>query len=169
MVVAARLWVIHAMHVDSRKPRPDGQDRRQDQALPERSDRRGVVRHRAVAAVPGAEGTQAGDRSARGPERNPLHGPLGLRVADAADPFRALADGLLVVPTLRAAAAVPHHSRRGGDDQPRARRTRGKPVGRHHRQPRGRRRRRPARAVTMRPRRRSAGSVTSRSTPTAGC
>ena len=44
---------------------------------------------------------QANDRFARGGERDPLHGAVGLRVADAADPFSAVADGLLVVSPVR--------------------------------------------------------------------
>lgn len=32
------------------------------------------------------------------PERDPLHGPIGRRLAHAAEGFPALADGVLVVP-----------------------------------------------------------------------
>ena len=50
----------------------------------------------------GAARTAAQDRSARGGERNSLSGAHGLRLGDAAERLSALADGLLVVPPLRA-------------------------------------------------------------------
>jgi transposase len=42
--------------------------------------------------------------------RDRLHGTQRGRVADAAGAFRPVADGPLVVPALRPAAAVPQHS-----------------------------------------------------------
>ncbi len=62
------------------------------------------------------------DVGVRDPQRDPLNGSIGLRMAHAAGAFPALADCLLVVPPLRAAAAVPHHPRPRADDRPGARR-----------------------------------------------
>ena len=42
----------------------------------------------------------------------------GVRLADAADPFRTLADGLWLVPRVGAALSVPDHPRRGADARP---------------------------------------------------
>ena len=108
-------------------------------------------------------------RFARGAERDPLHGALGLRLADAAEGFSALADGLLVVPALCAALPVPDHPRRGADARPRARGPRGEPDRGRHRQPVGQGAGGAKRGVTTPARRSSAASATSRSTPTAGC
>ena len=47
-------FVNHPVHVDTRDARPDGRDRAEDQAVPDRSDGRGVGADRAVAAEAGA-------------------------------------------------------------------------------------------------------------------
>ena len=70
----------------------------------------------------------------------------GGRLAHVAEQLPALADGLLVVPPVRAAAAVPHYPRRGADDRPRTVGASGTADGGRDRQPvgkdhRGRRRR----------------------------
>src|SRR3990167_875559 len=101
--------MIQAWDVDPNESWPDGRDREEDEAVPVRSDGRGVGADQAVAATAREEGPQAGGRSARGVERDPLHGALRRRLAHAAEGLPALADGLLVVPPFRAAAAVPHH------------------------------------------------------------
>jgi hypothetical protein len=61
LVLRARLkrdshlaWdVIQAGHVDASNPRPDGQDREENETLSHRPDRRGMVAHRAAAAQAG--------------------------------------------------------------------------------------------------------------------
>jgi hypothetical protein len=50
-----------------------------------------------------------------GDQRRALPGPLRLRLADAADPLRALADGLWLVPRVGAALSVPDHPRCDAD------------------------------------------------------
>lgn len=77
------------------------------------------------------------DMDLRDPERDPLHSPVRRGMADAAQGYPALADGLLVVPGVCAPPAVPHHPRCGPDDRPRARRSGGEPYCRGHRQPVG--------------------------------
>src|SRR5215471_8709094 len=101
------------MHVDTTDTRPHGRDRAEDQALSERSDRRGMGPYRAAAAGAEPARAQAERRDARGAERDPLHDARGRRMAHAAEGLPALADGLLVVPALCAADAVPDHPLRG--------------------------------------------------------
>ncbi len=64
----------------------------------------------AVSAEAGGEGAKAECRHAGGVERDPLHRARGMRVADAAQGFSALADGLLVVSSLHATLSVRDHS-----------------------------------------------------------
>src|SRR6516162_6312 len=113
-----RVFVIHTMHVDTTDTRPHGRDRAEDQALSERSDRRGMGPYRAAAAEAEPPRAQAERDDARGSERDPLHDALGRRMAHAAEGLPALADGLLVVPALCAVDAVPDHPRHRLDDGP---------------------------------------------------
>lgn len=137
--------VIHPVYVDTRDARPHGHDRAEDEALPDRSHRRGMGVDRPAVADAREARAQAGRGDARGSERNPLHDPLRRRLAHAAEglsapgssPGQALADGLLVVPTFRAADAVPDDPRHRADDGSRASGTGGQPVRRRARQPDG--------------------------------
>jgi hypothetical protein len=63
----------------------------------------------AIVAEACKERAQTGRRPARGIERDPLHGTLRRRLAHVAERLPTLTDGLLVVPSLRKASAVPHH------------------------------------------------------------
>lgn len=58
----------------------------------------------APSASAGVERVQALRGPAGSPESHQVHGALRLRMADAARPFPPMADGLLVVPPLHAAA-----------------------------------------------------------------
>lgn len=54
----------------------------------------------AVAAAPGAHGKAAQGGAAGSDECPPLSGAVGMRKAHPADPFPALANGVMVVPEL---------------------------------------------------------------------
>src|SRR5690606_24922575 len=101
-------FVIHTEDVDTRDARPYGRDRTEDETLSDRSDRRGVGADRAAVAEAAEAWAEAGGGPARGAERDPLHDALRRRLAHAAEGFSTLADGILVVPALRAIDAVPH-------------------------------------------------------------
>lgn len=79
------------------------------QALPERPDGCGVGIHRPAVAQACPSRTASRHRSARSTQRPALSGALGLRVAHAADPLPALADGRLVVPSPDTQLSVPGH------------------------------------------------------------
>src|SRR3972149_2328578 len=101
--------MIQAWDVDPSESWPDGQNREENQTVPVPSDGGRGGRDRPAAAKASKERPQAGSRLARGGQRDPLHGALRRRLAHAAEQLPALADGLLVVPPLRVAAAVPPH------------------------------------------------------------
>src|SRR5665213_2551885 len=81
-----------------------------------------MVGGRAVPAEGGFDRQPAADGPAGGIERHPLSRPLRLRMADAADPFPALADGVLVVSPSGPPSDVSDHPRDRPDDRPGARR-----------------------------------------------
>lgn len=105
-------FVIHNMHVDAR---PHGRDRAEDQTVSDRSHRPGVGPSSAAAAEAGDAWPQAGSGPAGIAERHPLHCAHGRQLADAAEGLPALAKGVLVVPTIRAADPVPDHPRHRAD------------------------------------------------------
>src|SRR6516162_7868433 len=80
-----RVFVIHTMHVDTTDTRPHGRDRAEDQALSERSDRRGMGPYRATAAEAEPPGAQTERGDAGGAERGPLRDARGRRMAHAAE------------------------------------------------------------------------------------
>jgi hypothetical protein len=96
-------------------------------AVPDGSDGHGVNPDRNAAATPGQARPPARRRSAGGPERHPLPGAHGVRLAHAAQGLPALAYGLLVVPPSDPAPAVPHDPRSRPHARPRARRPRRQP------------------------------------------
>src|SRR5215203_2012793 len=63
---------------------------------------------RAANASARTPGPATGGRVPRGDQRGALSGPFGLRVAHAASPLRALADGLRLVPRVGAAVRRDH-------------------------------------------------------------
>lgn len=88
------------MHVDTRDTRPDGRDRAEDEALSDRSHQRRMGADHPAVAEAGEARARAGGGLARGSERDPLHDPLGRRLADAAEGLPALADGLGAIPFI---------------------------------------------------------------------
>lgn len=87
-------------------------DRAEDEALSDRSHRRGMRPHWPAAAAAGEARAQARRGVAGGAQCHPPHDPHGRRLAHAAEGLPAVADSLLVVPPLRTVDAFPHHPRR---------------------------------------------------------
>ena len=84
---------------------------------------------------PGRRGVHRGGRGQRSDQRGALSCALRLRLSDAADPFRPVADSLRLVPGIGAAVPVSDHPRPGADGRSRAGRARGQPLGGGDRQP----------------------------------
>src|SRR5690606_39416644 len=123
------------MDVDTSDARPDGRDRAEDEALSDRSHRCGMGADRPASAEAAEAGTSPDGGSAGNSERDPLHDALGRRLAHVAEGFPPLADGVLVVPPLRAADAVPSDPRHRPDAGPRTGRSRDEPERWYRRQP----------------------------------